>query len=126
MIVARAARDRARRRRSRSPARGWSSLVAIAVFCTVVAILAFFAGLRLLGPTSTSVLSTLEPVVTVALATWLLGESLSGVQALGALVLGAVVWLAVSQRPAEVQVPPAPELVGVRSQAEPRNPASVG
>jgi drug/metabolite transporter (DMT)-like permease len=79
--------------------RGWGSLVAIALVCTVLAILTFFAGLRLLGPTSTSVLSTLEPVVTVVLATWLLHESLSGVQAAGALlVLGAVVWLALAHR----------------------------
>lgn len=79
---------------------GWASLGAIAVVCTVLAILTFFAGLRLLGATTTSVLSTLEPVVTVALATWLLDESLSGIQALGgALVLAAVVWLALSHRP---------------------------
>lgn len=88
-------------------AKGWSSLAAIAVVCTVLAILAFFAGLRLLGPTSTSVLSTLEPVVTVGLATWLLSESLSGIQAIGAaLVLAAVIWLALSQRPAPAEVPP--------------------
>ncbi|MCW2824165.1 MAG: EamA family transporter [Aeromicrobium sp.] len=88
-------------------ASGWASLVAIAGFCTVVAIIAFFAGLPLLGPTSTSVLSTLEPVVTVVLATWLLSESLTGVQAVGgALVLGAVVWLAVSHTgPAETATP---------------------
>ncbi|GAA3526787.1 DMT family transporter [Aeromicrobium panaciterrae] len=87
--------------------RGWVSLGAIAVVCTAVAILAFFAGLRLLGPTSTSVLSTLEPVVTVGLATTLLGESLGAVQAIGAaLVLAAVIWLALSQRPAPAEVPP--------------------
>ncbi|MBC7631195.1 DMT family transporter [Aeromicrobium sp.] len=79
--------------------RGWTSLVAIALIGTVLAILTFFAGLRRLGPTSTSVLSTLEPVVTVALATWLLDESLSGIQVLGgALVLAAVVWLALGHR----------------------------
>ncbi len=89
-------------------ARGWVSLAAIAVVCTVVAILTFFAGLRLLGATSTSVLSTLEPVVTVGLAAWLLNESLSSLQAVGAaLVLGAVVWLALSHRPAPAEVPPA-------------------
>lgn len=87
---------------------GWASLVAIAAICTVLAILAFFEGLRRLGPTSTSVLSTLEPVVTVSLATWLLDESLSGIQALGGLlVLGAVGWLAVSHRPGDsAPVPP--------------------
>ncbi len=90
-----------------SSGRGWGTLVAIALVCTVVAILAFFGGLALLGPTSTSVLSTLEPVVTVGLATWLLSESLTGLQAVGgALVLVAVVWLAVTQRaPVEVAPP---------------------
>ncbi|WP_040320756.1 DMT family transporter [Aeromicrobium marinum] len=88
-------------------AAGWGSLVAIALIGTVVAILTFFAGLALLGPTSASVLSTLEPVVTVGLATWLLDESLTGVQAVGAaLVLGAVVWLALEGRPTADPLPP--------------------
>ncbi|KQX74912.1 DMT family transporter [Aeromicrobium sp. Root472D3] len=90
-----------------SSGRGWGTLVAIALVCTVVAILAFFGGLALLGPTSTSVLSTLEPVVTVGLATWLLSESLTGLQAVGgALVLVAVVWLAVTHRAPVESAPP--------------------
>lgn len=88
--------------------RGWLSLVAIAVICTVVAIGTFFAGLHRLGPTSAAVMSTLEPVVTVALAMWLLDESLSGFQAAGGvLVLVAVVSLALAQRPVK-GVPAAP------------------
>jgi len=83
--------------------RGWGSLAAIAIIGTVTAILAFFAGLQRLGPTSTSVLSTLEPVVTVALATWLLGDTLSAVQGVGGgLVLVAVIWLSMTQRSAAV------------------------
>lgn len=82
-----------------SSGRGWGAVLAIALICTVVAILAFFGGLALLGPTSTSVLSTLEPVVTVGLATWLLAESLTVLQAVGGLlVLAAVVWLALTHR----------------------------
>jgi drug/metabolite transporter (DMT)-like permease len=81
-----------------SPA-GWGSLLAIAVVCTVVAILAFFAGLQRLGASRTAVLSTLEPVVTVGLATWLLAESLSVVQLTGGvLVLVAVGWQATVRR----------------------------
>lgn len=80
--------------------RGWLSLAAIAVICTALAIITFFAGMSRLGATSTSVMSTLEPVVTVALATWLLNESLSAVQAVGAVVvIVAVVALALSHRP---------------------------
>lgn len=90
-----------------SSGRGWGTLMAIAVLCTVVAILAFFAGLALLGPTSTSVLSTLEPVVTVGLATWLLSETLTGVQAVGGtLVLVAVTWLALTHRAPDAATTP--------------------
>ena len=57
-----------------------------------------------LGATTTSVMSTLEPVVTVGLATWLLNESLSAVQGIGAVVvIVAVIALALSHRPVAVQ-----------------------
>ena len=74
---------------------GWAATVAIAVVCTVVAILAFFAGLKRIGPARAAIASTLEPVVTVVLAWAVLGESLSAMQLLGgALVLGAAARLA--------------------------------
>jgi drug/metabolite transporter (DMT)-like permease len=74
---------------------GWAAIGAIAVISTVVAIMAFFAGLRIVGPATASIVSTLEPVVTVALAWLLLGESLAPVQLLGgALVLASAAWLA--------------------------------
>ncbi|CAN7456709.1 DMT family transporter [Trinickia sp. LjRoot230] len=73
---------------------GWAAVIAIALVSTVTAMLAFFAGLVRLGAARTSMLSTLEPVVTVALASLLLGESLSALQWVGgASVLGAVLWL---------------------------------
>lgn len=72
----------------------WAALVAIALVSTVTAMLAFFAGLTRLGAARTSMLSTLEPVVTVLLAAILLGERLSFVQGCGgAAVLAAVLWL---------------------------------
>lgn len=89
--------------------RGWLSLAAIAVICTAIAIIAFFAGMARLGATSTAVMSTLEPVVTVGLATWLLNESLSAVQAVGAVVvIAAVIVLALSHRPITDQPPATP------------------
>ena len=89
--------------------RGWFSLAAIAVICTAIAIMAFFAGMARLGATTTSVMSTLEPVVTVGLATWLLNESLSGVQAVGAVVvIVAVIALALSHRPVTMKPPATP------------------
>jgi len=74
---------------------GWAATGAIALVSTVVAILAFFAGLKRVGPATASIVSTLEPVVTVALAWLVLGESLGAAQlAGGALVLGCAAFLA--------------------------------
>jgi drug/metabolite transporter (DMT)-like permease len=73
---------------------GWGWLACLAVVSTVVSISLFFAGMRRVGPTTASILSTLEPVVTVVLAFLAFGEMLSGVQLVGgALVLGAVLVL---------------------------------
>jgi drug/metabolite transporter (DMT)-like permease len=83
-------------------AAGWGWLACLAVVSTVAAVSLFFAGLRRVGPTSASILSTAEPVVTVLLAFLVFGELLGAVQLLGgALVLGAVLMLA-SYRPRQV------------------------
>jgi drug/metabolite transporter (DMT)-like permease len=81
------------------PADAWLWLVLIALVSTVVAVSAFFAGLRRVGPSEAAILSTFEPPVTVALAFAVLGERLSVVQlAGGALVLAAVVLLQLPAR----------------------------
>lgn len=73
---------------------GWFWLSCIAVVSTVAAVLAFFAGLRRVGPSTASILSTFEPVVTIALAFACFGDRLAPVQLLGGtLVLAAVVIL---------------------------------
>src|SRR3954464_5489799 len=73
-----------------SPA-GWGWLACLAAVSTVGAISLFFAGLRRVGPTTASLVSTVEPVVTVALAFVVFGESLGLLQlAGGSLVLAAV------------------------------------
>lgn len=78
-------------------AAGWWPVVAIAVVSTVLPITAFFAGLKRLGASMTSVLSTLEPVVSVLLGAWLLHEPVSAVQAVGgAIVLAAAIFLALA------------------------------
>ncbi len=83
--------------RAAVPHRGsaWLALAAVALVGTVLAVSAFFAALERLGPADTAVISTFEPVVSVAVAALALGESLSAVQlAGGALVLLAVAGLA--------------------------------
>ena len=78
----------------------------MAVVSTAVPIVAFFAGLARVGPSAAAILSSFEPVVTVALAYLVFSEVLSGVQIAGAaLVLGAAVLLASPARRA-IPAPP--------------------
>ncbi len=73
---------------------GWGWLACLAVVSTVAAISLFFAGLARVGPTTASILSTAEPVVTVVLAFLVFGETLGRLQLVaGALVLAAVLVL---------------------------------
>ncbi|MEA2418686.1 MAG: hypothetical protein QOE60_892, partial [Thermoleophilaceae bacterium] len=73
---------------------GWGWLTCLALISTVGAISLFFMGIARVGPTVASILSTVEPVVTVLLAFLVFGEVLGGAQLLGgALVLGSVLVL---------------------------------
>jgi drug/metabolite transporter (DMT)-like permease len=73
---------------------GWGWLACMALISTVAAVSLLFAGIARVGPTVASILSTVEPVVTVGLAFLVFGEVLSGGQLLGgALVLGSVLLL---------------------------------
>ena len=78
---------------------GWGWLGCIALVSTVAAITLFFAALSQVGPTSASILSTFEPVVTVALAAGVLAERLTPIQIVGGtLVFSAVLVLRVIPR----------------------------
>jgi drug/metabolite transporter (DMT)-like permease len=73
---------------------GWLWILALAWGSTVLGIAAFLSGMRAVGPATASIVSTVEPAVTVGLAMALYGESLGPSQiAGGVLVLGAVVVL---------------------------------
>ncbi|BCR04472.1 permease [Desulfuromonas versatilis] len=73
---------------------GWAAIGALALFCTVVGILGFFAGIRRLGAADASTVSTLEPVTTILLAALFLDEFIRPQQFLGgAIILGAVIVL---------------------------------
>jgi drug/metabolite transporter (DMT)-like permease len=81
-------------------------LGAIAVISTVAAIGLFFAGLNRVGPTAAAILSTLEPVVTIVLASLAFSEQLGPAQlAGGALVLLAAI--AVQVREPRLEAVPA-------------------
>lgn len=61
----------------------WGVIVAIAIFATVVPVLTFFAGIAKIGASRASIISTAEPVVTVALGVLVLGESITIVTIVG-------------------------------------------
>ena len=74
--------------------RGWLVIGAIVLVATVLPVVTFLAGLERIGPTNAALLSTLEPVVTILLATVFLKEQLQPLTLLGgALVLAAVALL---------------------------------
>ena len=80
----------------------WLAIAAIALFSTVIAIGTFLIGIKVIGPARASIISTLEPVVTICLGVVFLGESVSPQQLVGgAMVLAAVALLA--QRPKEIE-----------------------
>ncbi len=80
----------------------WLPLLGLGLVATAVAIQAFYAGVARIGGARASLVSTVEPVYTVALAMLLFGERLSAMQvAGGALVIAAVI-LAETSRPGRV------------------------
>jgi drug/metabolite transporter (DMT)-like permease len=78
---------------------GWVMTLAIAVISTLVAIVTFFAGLKRIGAVNASMISTLEPPVTVALAILFLDERLTLIKLLGGLlIIGAAFILAKNEK----------------------------
>ncbi len=78
----------------RLDATGWLAMGGVVLVATVVPVSAFLLGLHRVGPSTSAILSTVEPAVTVGLAAAFFGERLHALQlAGGVLVLGAVVAL---------------------------------
>ena len=83
----------------------WLAIAAIALFSTVIASAAFLIGIKHLGAAQTSIISTLEPAITLCLGVAVLGETISANQLIGgALVLTTVILLA--QPPVPAPAPP--------------------
>lgn len=78
---------------------GWLAILAIALISTVVAIFSFLAGLDRLSAAEASTLSTLEPVVSVILASTLLGDPIAATQWLGGVAIIAAA-LMIALKPA--------------------------
>jgi drug/metabolite transporter (DMT)-like permease len=76
------------------PLSTWLILLGIAVFPTIIGVLCFFAGLSRVGATNASMISTLEPIITIFLSVALLGERITPLQMGGGLlILGGIIIL---------------------------------
>lgn len=66
---------------------GWLSMIGIAIFATLFGILGFFAGMSRIGATNASIISTVEPVLTVILSALLLDERITLAQSFGGVLI---------------------------------------
>jgi uncharacterized membrane protein len=93
------------------PSELWPPLLAFGLVATALAIQAFYAGVQRIGAARASIVSTVEPVYTIAMAMILFGEALTPVQLMGGvLVLAAVILAETGQHPAR-EAPPRPPVV---------------
>ena len=77
---------------------GWGAMSGIIFIATIIPVVTFLAGLKRIGPTNASMLSTFEPIVTVMLAAILFNEALHPVMLIGGgLILVSVIILARSE-----------------------------
>ncbi len=71
---------------------GWGAILFIALFCTVIATIALYLGVKEIGASRASIICTFEPVVAALLGILILKETLTVFQAAGAvLIIAAVV-----------------------------------
>lgn len=81
-------------------AMGWLPIIGTALFSGVIAIFTFFVGMTIIGPTKASILSMIEPVVTILFSTLLLNEKMSFLQFIGGIIVltGAVLVILVREK----------------------------
>jgi drug/metabolite transporter (DMT)-like permease len=74
------------------PGAAWFGIAGLGIVSTFIAVQAFYAGAHRMGAARASLVSTIEPIWTISLASLLLGESLGPTQLFGgALIIGGVV-----------------------------------
>jgi drug/metabolite transporter (DMT)-like permease len=84
----------------------WVLLAAIVALPTFGAVVLYLEGIRGLGPSQAAIISTLEPLFTIALAAVVLGERLRPIQWAGAvLVVVGIVFAEIAARRAEMPAP---------------------
>lgn len=88
------------------PPEAWFGLLGVGLVSTAIAVQAFYAGTKRIGAAQAALLSTVEPIWTISLATVLFSESLQPLQLVGgALVIVGVIVAQTAPQPARVATP---------------------
>ena len=79
---------------------GWLSILCISIISSVISMASFFAGIKLIGPTKSAILSMVEPVITIIFSTILLHENMNLLQLVGGAIvlLGAALVVITSEK----------------------------
>ena len=65
----------------------WLAIIALGIFATVLAMAAFFRGIKEIGASQAAIISTFEPAATAVLAFLILGEALTAWQITGGVIV---------------------------------------
>lgn len=65
----------------------WASVIIMSIFSTVVAIMVFYAGVQKVGSSTAAIISTVEPVTAFVLGITVLGETMTLMRLLGAILI---------------------------------------
>ncbi|SHK40351.1 Threonine/homoserine efflux transporter RhtA [Desulforamulus aeronauticus DSM 10349] len=76
----------------------WLAILGVALCCTVLAIFTLFRGIELIGSTKASILSMIEPLITIGFSAALFNERLSLLQMMGGVAVLAGAVLVISAR----------------------------
>ena len=78
---------------SQIPTEAWIPLIGVGIVSTALALQTFYAGARRIGAAQASLVSTVEPIYTIVLASILFGERLTPVQLVGGamVIIGVVI-----------------------------------
>jgi drug/metabolite transporter (DMT)-like permease len=83
---------------SQIPSAAWMPLFGVGLVATALSFQTFYAGVRRIGAAQAALVSTVEPIWTIALATFLFGEHLGPIQLVGGALVIAGVLLAQTRR----------------------------
>ena len=87
------------------PSDAWLPLIGVGIVSTAIALQAFYAGARRIGAAQASLVSTVEPIYTIILASILFGETLTPIQLVGGALVIVGVLIAQSGQLMGRQVP---------------------